>query len=159
MGMTVTKKQGGKRVAKKLNKWWTLNKTTPDRWFEVWEFYTTSLMLEIGFSIDSSGILNKPKRKLWTMQLEFSHPKIGKYTILLCRKKSQPGGDVCLLYHPKGHQPSHYALKNCSTTIETTITDPKSQNLMMCRTTVGNKILETIRENWEKQFEPTNEKT
>jgi hypothetical protein len=148
MGMTVTKKQGGIRVAKKLNVWYTVNKSTPDLWFDRWEEYTTDLMSEIGFSIDSSSGLNKPKRKLWTKQMDFTHPKIGKYKLLLCRKRSQSGGDICLLH------------KNSSTTIETvkSVVSHSTTHDEMCRTTVGDKILETIRDNWEKQFEPTNEK-
>lgn len=141
MGMTKIEKKI--RVMRKYQLWFSLNKSTPDAWFDRWETFVSKLMLEIGFAEVSISPLDKPRGKAWSKGINFDHPRIGSYRITLQRKRSQEGGSICL---------------EKDTKLSTIETANQVTPGTMCRTTAGNQILDTIRKNWEwEQLEPTNQ--
>lgn len=143
--MGMTKKENKQRVMRKYQLWYSVNKSTPDAWFDRWETFVSKLMLEIGFAEVSISFLDKPRGKEWSKGINFDHPRIGRYCITLKRKRNQEGGSICLESNTKSH------------TIETANQITPGT---MCRTTAGNQILDTIRKNWEYlQLEPTNQES
>lgn len=131
-----TKKLGGKRCMKKMPEWYGVHKTTPEAWFLRWEEFTTRLLLELGFAKTGEDSISKPRGKTWQQFLWFQHPVLGSYTFSLMRERRQEGGNILVICGDKNFM------------VETI-----SYNAypIMCRTTVGDKILEIIRTNWESQ--------
>jgi len=133
---TITKKQDGKRCMKKMNQWYGCNKSTAVNWFSRWDEFTNDLMLELGFVRTKCSPIEKIPRKDWEQELTYSHNVLGEYTFHLKRKRRQEGGRI---YVSCGD-------KEVMVDTVSYIAYP-----IMCRTTVGDKILEIIRTNWESQ--------
>jgi hypothetical protein len=132
----LTKKQDGKRCMKKMPQWYGVNKSTPTNWYDRWQDFTDTLMTEIGFVRTKCGSIEKIPRKEWVQKMTYSHTVLGEYTIHFKRKRRQEGGCI------------YVACGDKEVMVDTIsyIAYP-----VMCRTTVGDKILEVIRTNWESQ--------
>ena len=140
--MTLTKKQKSKRVMKKMGEWNTLNKSTPNTWFDKWAPFSLALMKELGFKCESLGILYKKRGCFWSRCLKFSHPQLGSFSILLKRKRSQSGGHIWIITPVKDQE--------VSITIDTVSLQFSSWEVE-CRTRVGNEIIDFIRDSWARQ--------
>jgi hypothetical protein len=138
---TITKKQDGKRCMKKMNEWYGVNKSTAVNWFSRWDEFTSDLMRELGFVRTKCGSVEKIPRKDWEQELTYRHPVLGEYTFLLKRKRRQEGGRIYV---------------SCGDKEVMIDTVSYTAYPIMCRTTVGDKILEIIRTNWESQHLESN---
>ena len=142
----LTKKLNGKRVMKKIDVWFGLNKTTPDQWFLRWSFFIDALFIELGFDRTGDSLIQKKHGKEWVRDLHYNHSILGEYCITLKRKRKETGGTIWVLTKDKG-------------SLINTVSSPKIYSYdIMSRTEVGNKILENLRENWTHE-NTSNEKS
>lgn len=145
--MNLTKIVNGKRSIKKLPRWYSCNKSTPERWFERWAKFTDDLMIELGFeSLQDSDIMKFGKGKAWSRVLNFEHKEIGSIEITLERKRSQDGG---LIIVRNTAIPTDGAVE---VDINTVLKNPSinHNNPYMSRVDVGNAIISSIRLIWRK---------
>ena len=148
MKMGYTKKVGSKRCMRKsIEDWYGLNKSTPDQWFDRWQYFLVNLMKEIGYYFVVSGRpVDKPRGKLWTQRLDFRHKKLARVVIIMTRMRKQEGGDIQIDYGSLdgGHL------------IDTLSKHKSGTYSVMSRKKVGDVILNRIRDGWKKYpNEPT----
>ena len=135
--MSYTKKVGTQRCMKKMEIWYGLNKTTPDKWFERWEQFIVPLMVEIGYRQQTNPPIQKKRGKSWTKEIQFSHPHLENTTLFLSRKRRQEGGKIHFVYGL-----AYDAFIDTMTA--------KSGYQVMSRQKVGDEILHHVREGWSK---------
>ena len=137
--MSYTKKVGTQRSMKKIDDWYGLNKTTPDKWFDRWAEFIISFMEEIGYRFKSSDPICKKRGKTWTKELKFAHPHLENTVFLLSRKRRQQGGKVHFVYGIA-----------YDVFIDTITVRSGSGYQVMSRQKVGDAILHHVREGWSK---------
>ena len=136
--MSYTKKVGSQRCMKKIEVWYGLNKTTPDKWFQRWEQFLVPLMEEIGYRQSTNPPIKKSKGKAWTKELLFTHPNLENTILLLSRKRRQEGGKIHFMYG--------FGYDEVIDTLNPT----KQSYEVMSRQKVGDAILNHVREGWSK---------
>ena len=82
--------------------------------------------------------VKKKRGKEWEQNIDYFHSVLGSYTIVLSRKRRQEGGSLTINHRGK------------STIIKTVIFQTYGYGVM-CRSDVGDKILEAIRDNWNNE--------
>jgi hypothetical protein len=143
--MSLTKKSEGKRKMKKIEDWYVVNKTTPDRWFIRWVGFLVKLMSEVGYQCESSvqimgysmAFVKKPRGKDWSKTIKFTHPHLDSVILHLSRKRKQEGGQIHFVY---GFGVYEQFIDTISAGYQG---DP-----IMSRLDVGDRILTHIREGW-----------
>ena len=123
---------------KKIEEWYGLNKTTPDKWFDRWGNFLIPLMEEIGYRFQSDEPIQKKRGKDWTKELKFTHPRLETTILLLTRKRRQEGGKIHFVYGLA-----------YDVFIDTLKPSSHSYNVMS-RQQVGDAILNHVREGWSK---------
>ena len=136
--MSYTKKIGSQRSMKKIEVWYGLNKTTPDKWFQRWEQFLVPLMEEIGYRQQTNPPIQKKRGKAWTKEMLFTHPHLENTILFLSRKRRQEGGKIHFMYG--------LAYEAFIDTLS-----PNTQSYeVMSRQEVGDAILNHVREGWSK---------
>jgi hypothetical protein len=142
----LTEKSNNKRVMKKMGAWYGLNKTTPEAWFNRWECFLSDLFVELGFEKTSPSEIATPRGQDWNLDLTFHHAQIGEIVIVLRRKRKQQGGVLILTSLISRHE---IQTKISGNSPSTSLNNKYTQR--MCRQSVGDQILEWIRQDWVKR--------
>ena len=104
------------------------------------------LMSELGYKCHSNEPVKKPRGKYWNKTMRFTHSSLSTLTLKLWRKRRQEGGRLSLVY-----------MGTYEVTLETISASAKSSCEVMSRQSVGDMILNHIREGWSKSREAKQE--
>jgi len=146
--VSITKRSNGKRQMKSTSIWWSINKSTPEQWFDRWGHFLGQLFQELNFVVESSTLLKKPRGKEWNKCLHFRNNKVGNFLVVLKRpRRCDYGGDIEIT-----NLDGEGVLMIRTTTVN-------QGHLSMCRATVGDSIITFIRDSWKANESSNQEST
>ncbi len=137
MARKITRFVNNRREIYDLEEWDDLNHSKPVTWFRMWGEFIEVLMVELGFfkTEKSCSMVRNITLQNWNLDIYFRHSIIGEYNFFLKRGEYQDGGEIWVMLN------GNYA--------KIDVIETSSISKLMCRTSVGNQILEIVRENWE----------